>query len=522
MRLYNTLTRSLEEFVPRDPEQVGVYACGPTVYDYTHVGHLRPALLGDVLVRWLRRKGYRVRYVVNFTDVDDRIIERARQEGVPFRQYAERYIEDYLENMRAFGLDQVDLYVRATDHIPQMIEIVEGLVAKGHAYVVDGDVYFDVRSDPDYGRLSGRSLEEMLAGARVRVDERKRHPADFALWKAAKPGEPAWPSPWGPGRPGWHIECSAMTRTYLGHGFDLHLGGEDLVFPHHENEMAQSECFAGEAPLARFWLHNAMVEIADEKMSKSLGNIVALRDLRGRVPAGALRLFLLSVHYRKPMAYSEEGLAEAERAWRRLANAREALFAALAAAGPAGPGGEMRPGGGAPSDGRAQAAPEAPLAREAQRAAESFQAAMDDDLNTPLALAALFDLARQANAALHAREAERAPVGREGGGGEAAGGVGGEAEPARAPASPGAPEGAREALARLDELGGLLGLWGPEPRAPRADDRAERLLRILLQLRDEARQARDWNLADRIRDDLESVGVLVEDTPRGTRWRWRS
>ncbi|MBE3591265.1 MAG: cysteine--tRNA ligase [Firmicutes bacterium] len=492
LRLYNTLTRRVEPFVPRTPGRATMYTCGPTVYDYTHIGHLRPALVSDVLARWLRRLGYSVLYISNFTDIDDRIIERAQREGVGYRDVAERYIADYLENMRVLGIDQVDRYVRATDHIPQIIRMIEALVERGFAYPLDGDVYFDVTRDPDYGKLSGRSLDQMMAGARVKVDERKRNPMDFALWKAAKPGEPAWPSPWGPGRPGWHIECSAMTLEYLGSGLDIHAGGDDLIFPHHENEIAQSECFTGEAPFARYWLHNAMVQINEEKMSKSLGNIVALRDLVRRYPAPVLRMFILSTHYRKPLNYSEEALEEARRAWERLANAREAVAAALRAAPPAGgpQGAAGAPDGAAPQP-AAQGAEE--LARAAEEARAAFAAAMNEDLNTPLALAALFDLARAANSALVAPGARGA-----------------------------SPEALRAALAAFDELGGVLGLWTGATAAPARDGIADRLVEILVRLRSEARAARDWSLADRIRDDLASVGVVLEDLPQGTRWKWQA
>ncbi|MBX5475636.1 MAG: cysteine--tRNA ligase [Clostridia bacterium] len=482
LRLYNTLTRRVEPFVPREPGRATMYTCGPTVYDYTHIGHLRPALVSDVLARWLRRLGYEVRYISNFTDIDDKIIERAQREGVGYRDVAERYIADYLENMRALGIDQVDRYVRATDHIPQIVRMIETLVEKGYAYPLDGDVYFDVTRDEDYGKLSGRSLDQMMAGARVKVDERKRNPMDFALWKAAKPGEPAWPSPWGPGRPGWHIECSAMTLEYLGSGLDIHAGGDDLIFPHHENEIAQSECFTGEAPFARYWLHNAMVQINEEKMSKSLGNIVALRDLVRRHPAPVLRMFILSTHYRKPLNYSEAAIEEARRAWERLANARAAVAAALAE-------------GAAPAGSAASGEGEADLGRAAAEAREAFAAAMNDDLNTPLALAALFELARAANSALVA------------------------------PGAPGAaPEDLRAALSAFDELGDVLGLWtgaGTTAAASR-DGVADRLVEILVRLRAEARAARDWSLADRIREDLASVGVVLEDLPQGTRWKWQA
>lgn len=461
MRLHDTLTGTLKELVPAEPGLVRMYTCGPTVYNWTHIGHLRPALVGDVLARHLRAKGLRVMWVSNFTDVDDRIIARAAEEGIAPTELSGRYIDDYLRNMAALGV-RVDRFVRVTEHIPDVVAMITRLVDKGFAYPLEGDVYFAVESKPDYGKLAGRALSEMRAGARVAVDVRKRHPMDFALWKAAKPGEPSWPSPWGPGRPGWHIECSAMSLRYLGNGFDIHGGGSDLIFPHHENEIAQSEAFTGQEPFVGIWLHNAMVEVNREKMSKSLGNFLPLSELVRRWPAGALRYFVLATHYRKPLQFSEEAIAEARRAWTRLAEARRAWQGQAV---------------GASDDG--------PLAVRAQEVEAAFLAALDDDLNTSGALGQLFELVRASNAALAA----------------------------------GAAAGLGRALDVLTRAGDILGLWeGGAVEVPADDARAPALIDLLVELRDDARRYRDWALADRIRDRLAAVGVALEDTPAGTRW----
>jgi cysteinyl-tRNA synthetase len=514
--LYNTLSRRRETFTPRDPGRVAMYTCGPTVYDYTHIGHLRPALVADVLKRYLVRAGYRVYHVTNFTDVDDRIIARAQREGSSPEEVAGRYIEDYLRSMRALGVDQVDLYVRVTEHVPDIVAMIAALVEGGYAYPVDGDVYFAVTRKGDYGKLSGRSLDQMQAGARVQVDPRKQHPMDFALWKAARPGEPSWPSPWGPGRPGWHIECSALGLRYLGNHFDIHGGGDDLIFPHHENEIAQSEAFTAQPPFVRFWVHNGMIQVSDEKMSKSLGNFVPLHDLLRSHPAPSVRHLLLTTHYRKPLNYSESALDEAARGWRRLQATRDRLGVLLHGA-TAGQGagrtarGEaavtpdvdtevVDDGWAAPPPGSASvgARPGAPALRDAAaEALKAWEAAMDDDLNTAGALAALFDLTRAANAVLA--------------------GVGSDLDAET-----------RAALAAadraLDDMGSVLGLWRREAAAGPAgdsDDLVAGLVQLLLQLRQDARRARDWAAADRIRGGLADLGLSVEDTPQGTRWTRR-
>jgi cysteinyl-tRNA synthetase len=461
------MSRAKEDLVPLRPGEVGIYSCGVTVYDLSHIGHARSALVFDAVVRYLRWRGLSVRFVRNYTDVDDKIIRRANQEGVSPNEVSERYIRAYREDMASLGIGPADVEPRATEHIPQMIALIERLVAKGVAYEVDGDVYFEVRRFPPYGRLSGKNLDDLLAGARVEVDERKRDPRDFALWKSAKPGEPSWPSPWGQGRPGWHIECSAMAMEYLGQSLDIHGGGEDLIFPHHECEIAQSEAVTG-VPFARLWMHNGMVNMGAEKMSKSLGNIRNIRDLVARHDPDAIRLHLLGTHYRNPLEFGEERIAEAARALARL----------RAVAGEAGPDGAPP----AAASGAARAEIEAHRAR--------FVAAMDDDFNTPQALGVLFDLAR-----LAAGWRDRA-------------GTAGDRGDFLA------------AAADVRALGRVLGLF-ERALAPRAEVSADLRARVesLVARRTEARRRRDWAEADRLRGELSGLGVVVEDTPQGTTWK---
>jgi cysteinyl-tRNA synthetase len=464
LRVYNSLTREKEELQPIKPAELGMYVCGVTVYDRAHVGHARSALVFDVVRRHLTYRGYRVRYVKNFTDVDDRIIARAAERGVTATELAERYIEAYRRDMAALGIEAPDLEPRATEHVPQMIALIERLLATGVAYVLEGDVYFEVRRFPGYGRLSGRDLDALRAGARVEVDERKRDPLDFALWKAAKPGEPAWPSPWGPGRPGWHIECSAMAMEYLGPSFDIHGGGEDLIFPHHENEIAQSEAATG-LPFVRYWIHNAFVNLAAEKMSKSLGNVLTIEDVAGRYEQDAIRLALLGTHYRNPVEFAEGRVEEAARA---LARFRD-LFAGVEAGG---------------ADRRSEETHQ--VVRTAVQVAEfRFGEAMDDDFNTPQALAALFELQRTL-------QAMRGELGA----------------PALA-----------SGVAALRSLGGVLGLFRRDVAGPPPELRAE--IERLVRIRDEARRRREWAEADALRTRLLALGALVEDSPGGTTWRWR-
>jgi cysteinyl-tRNA synthetase len=474
VRIYNTLTRRKEELVPLRAGEIRIYVCGVTVYDLSHVGHARSALVFDVIRRYLRWRGFQVRFVRNFTDVDDKIIRRAQEEGVSPQEVSERYIEEYRKDMAALGVLEADVEPRATEHIPQMIRLVERLLQAGIAYRLDGDVYFEVRRFPRYGRLSGKNLEELRAGARVEVDERKRDPLDFALWKASKEGEPAWPSPWGPGRPGWHIECSAMSMHYLGESFDIHGGGEDLVFPHHENEIAQAEAATGR-PFVRYWIHNGFVNLGDEKMSKSLGNILTVKELVRQHDPEALRLYLLGTHYRNPVEFTPERVGEAARALERFRSLTEEA-ARLAARGAPAPGDDQG------------------LLDEVAAARSRFESAMDDDFNTPQALGALFDLA----SLLHAFRQRLLQ-------GQAAAGpflVG---------------------VGEVVSLGRVLGLF-QEATRPATAIPAELRARIeaLVEERDRARQRRDWATADRLREELGRLGVLLEDGPQGTTWRLRA
>ena len=451
MRLYNTMNRRVEEFQPLGDE-VKMYVCGITPYDHSHLGHAMSYVIFDVVRRYLEFRGFKVRHVQNYTDIDDRIIMRANSQNLPYDRVAEGYIEEYEQEVRELNITPAHVYPRATQEIPQIIEMVKALIEKGFAYPVEsGDVYFSVRKDPAYGKLSGRSVDS-LTESRIELGEEKHDPADFALWKAAKPGEPAWDSPWGPGRPGWHIECSAMSYRYLGPTLDIHGGGQDLIFPHHENEIAQSEAFTGIRPFVRFWLHNGWLTLDEEKMSKSLGNIITLREGLDRYGADGIRMFVLTSHYRAPLNYSEEALESGKRAAERLR-----IAATL-------PGGQGQP------------------CVEGDSTRQRFIESMDEDLNTAGALAALFDLAREIN---RGRDEGRCIDG---------------------------------AQATLRELAGVLGLTLREPEAAQA---AGPFIDLLVGLRNELRARKEFELADRVRSQLEELGITLEDGPEGTRWRAR-
>ena len=455
MKLYNTLSGQVEEFVPAEANVVKMYVCGVTPYSATHVGHALSYVVFDTLRRYLEHKGYEVRHIQNFTDIDDKIIQRAQESGVSEDELVEEFIGDYFHTMDALNIQRASEYPRATREIPRIIDAISGLIDRGHAYPAAGDVYFRVTSKDDYGKLSHRTLDSMIAGARIQVDENKEHPMDFVLWKGAKSGEPSWDSPWGPGRPGWHIECTAMSLEYLGEQLDIHGGGQDLVFPHHENEIAQSECYTGAKPFSRYWMHNGLLQLGSDKMSKSLGNLVSVVDALERYSPDAMRLYFLSSHYRTPLAYSDEGAAAVERSLERV---RRALV----------------PGNGS--------GPQVDV--ETHRA--RFAAAMDDDLNTPQAVAALFDLARDIN---RGRDA-----GQSIGSGQAA----------------------------LRELGGVLGLTFEDRPSAEADLAAAPFIDLLVSVRTELRAARQFALADQIRDGLAEQGVTLEDGPQGTQWQRQS
>jgi cysteinyl-tRNA synthetase len=507
LRLYNTLTQTLEPFEPLIPGQVRMYTCGVTVYDLCHIGHARSALVFDVIRRYLEYSGYRVTFVRNFTDVDDKIIDRARDIGIPWDDLARRYIDAFHQDMDTLGLRRGDIEPKATDHVSDMIRIIQLLEQRGLAYAVGGDVYYSVRRFPEYGKLSHRSLEDLRAGARIEVDERKRDPLDFALWKASRPGEPTWDSPWGPGRPGWHIECSAMAFKYLGESFDIHAGGEDLIFPHHENEIAQSEGATGK-PLARYWLHNGFVTVNGEKMAKSLGNFVTIRDALGRVSPEALKLLLLSTNYRGPLDYSESAVHEKARALTGIQDFLRAVSRLEAGVSPLEP----------------NEASAAGSAREDLHPAEvAFRAAMDDDFNTARATGVLFDLVREGNRLLHEAERgagattsvllalrETAALLRD------LGGVLGLSlgEGGAVVASYGSVRLTREATAAVLELESLLP--GGVPRPPDLERRLTALVQELLAHREAARRARAWAAADGIRQVLAASGFRLEDTKTAT------
>ena len=472
-RVFNTLTRSKETLAPRHAGEVRIYVCGVTVYDLCHIGHGRSGIVFDVMRRYLKHRGHTVTFVKNFTDIDDKIIRKANLEGVSAQEISERYIQEYRTDMASLGIPPADIEPKATDHVPQMITLIERLVARGVAYPVEGDVYFEVRRFPGYGRLSGKNLEELRAGARVEVDERKRDPVDFALWKATKPGEPSWKSPWGQGRPGWHIECSAMAMQYLGETLDIHGGGEDLIFPHHENEIAQSEAATGK-PFARCWLHNGFVNLAAEKMSKSLGNTLTIKDLVRRHDPEALRLYLLGTHYRHPIEFGDERIAEAGRALARLRSLKDEADR-LASRGTPAPG------------------PDGGLLDELAGHRARFEAAMDDDFNTPRALGVLFDLAR----VLHSAR-EQVAQGTSGAGAFLLG------------------------VGELVMLARALGLLEAARRETAVEPRLKARIESLVYLRQEARRQRDFAEADRLRDELARLGVILEDSRDGTTWKLTS
>lgn len=481
MRIYNTMSGKKEEFVPVTPGKVGIYACGVTVYDLCHLGHARSAIIFDVVRRYLRFKGFDVKYVRNFTDIDDKIIKRAQEENIPWNEVARKYTEEYYRDMDRLGIERADIEPKATDHVKEMIEIIKKLIEKGYAYEVDGDVYFEVNKFKGYGKLSKRDIEEMLAGARVEVDERKRNPMDFALWKSSKEGEPAWDSPWGKGRPGWHIECTAMSIKYLGETFDIHGGGADLIFPHHENELAQSEAYTGK-DFARYWVHNGFITIDKEKMSKSLGNFFTIRDILDKFDPEAVRLFLLSTHYRSPIEFSDELLREAESTMDRYYSTILRIDEFLRTKGPE---------RGSPI--------ESTLADMIAKFMERFVAALDDDFNTAAALGHVFELIREVNRFLDTRPS-----------GEKASGL------------------VYKVKEILGNAGNILNLFNRTPlewyrsllRTKRIPITEEEIMEKIRQ-RQEARQKKDWILADNIRKELEEKGVILADRKDGTIWKVR-
>ena len=453
MKIHNTLSGQKEEFVPGG-DRVKMYVCGVTPYAESHLGHAMFAVVFDVVRRYLVFRGYKVIYVRNVTDIEDKIIERANRTGVAPRALAEKFANKFFDEMSELNVDKPDITPYATEEIPKMIELIDGLAKKGHAYAAKGSVYFRVSSMPDYGKLSHRTLDSMMAGARIEPGEEKEHPMDFALWKASKPGEPSWDSPWGKGRPGWHIECSAMSVKYLGEQIDIHGGGADLIFPHHENEIAQSESFTGKKPFVKYWMHNGLLQLGAEKMSKSLGNLVTIRQVLDKYSADAIRIFILSSHYRSPLTYADESLEAAEKGAERLRQV------AGIAAGGTGIG-----------------------SVDLDSYRKRFVDGMDDDFNTPQALSALFDLARDINRERDAGHDVMAPK------------------------------------QVFFELAGILGLTLRSAEKQLTD--AAPFIELLISTRRDLRQAKQFQLADEIRNKLADMGVTLEDTPQGTVWKKR-
>jgi len=457
MKVFNTLSGQKEEFLPH-PDEVRMYVCGVTPYDNCHIGHAMSYIVFDVIRRYLRFRGYKVKYVQNITDIDDKIIDRAGKLGIAPGELAQKYTASYFEDMDALNIERADIYPRATGEIPKIIEVIQGLIDKGYAYPAGGSVYFRVGNVPDYGKLAHRSLDSMMAGARIEAGEGKEHPMDFALWKASKPGEPWWQSPWGRGRPGWHIECSAMSLKYLGDTLDIHGGGQDLIFPHHQNEVAQSEGFTGKKPFVKYWLHNGLVQLGEEKMSKSLGNLITIKQALEKYSPDAIRIFVLSSHYRSPLTYSEDGLEAAERGAKRL------TWTAF----------RDDPTGGVGK------------ALDAESYRQKFIEAMDDDFNAAQALGILFDLARVINQA-------------------------GDSGLSFLKAQSILSELGRDVLGLKLEISEFMG----EP-IPEIEQQVSRLVEERLKLRN----AKQWRRADEIRAKLAELGVTLEDTPEGTIIRW--
>lgn len=468
LKIYNTLTRKKEEFVPLKKGEVGMYICGPTVYNYIHIGNARPFIIFEVVRRFLKFKGYRVKYIQNLTDIDDKMINNAKKLKIKVSELAEKFIQEYFIDADSLNIERADVHPRATEHIKEIIELIKGLEEKGYAYEIDGDVFFDVSKFKDYGKLSGQNIEELKDGARVKIDERKKEAIDFALWKRAKEGEPSWQSPWGQGRPGWHIECSAMSMRYLGKTFDIHAGGSDLVFPHHENEIAQSEAYNNQQ-FVRYWMHNGYLYLNNQKMSKSLGNIMKVRDICQKYKGEVIRYFILSAHYRSPLNFSEEQLQQAERSLQRLGNAifnvkhllKQDKFK------------------------KSKDKDDESILEKRRESEQKFIEAMNDDFNTPVALSQLFGFSREINIYLNSPGLKNKEV-------------------------------IEETLKFYQELAGkILGILEDFDREESFEQEIEKLIKE----REEARKERNWVESDRIRNKLQEKGILLEDTPSGVRWK---
>ncbi len=471
LELYNDLTRKKEKFIPIKSGEVSFYSCGPTVYDYFHVGNARPFIVFDVLRRYLEHLGYKVKFVQNFTDIDDKMIHRAHKDGITVSELADKFISEYNKDADALGIHRPDVSPRATEHIPEIIHTIEKIISNGHGYISNGDVYFDVKSWKRYGTLCKQNIEDLEAGARVEPGEKKKDPLDFVLWKAEKPGEPSWESPWGKGRPGWHIECSAMSSKYLGDNIDIHSGGIDLMFPHHENEAAQSEAASNsEKPFVNYWLHNGFLLIDNEKMAKSLGNFVTARAAIEKFPPLAIRFFMLSAHYRSPLNFTTEALEQSASGVSRLRNCRSDLEFAY----------KNRVDENAKFDLKK-------YHEDLKELDEKFHASMDDDFNTAAALGILFDLVHLINTSL--KENEKLPKEFF--------------------------ESSLNALNIYDEILGVIGKEDSEIES--VDETAE--IEKLIQERTSARKNKDFARSDEIRNELKSRGIILEDTPQGTKWK---
>ena len=476
MKLYNTLTKQKEEFVPINPGKANIYVCGVTPYNHPHIGNARPFVTWDVIRRFLEHEGYDVLHVQNFTDIDDKIINTANKEGVEWFNICNRYIESYFEVMDKLNVRRAHVYPRVSEHIDDIIKTVQTLIDNGYGYGVDGDVYYSVEKFKYYGQLSGRNLDDMLAGARIDVDDRKKNPMDFALWKSAKPGEPSWTSPWGQGRPGWHIECSTMSMKYLGETFDFHGGGSDLIFPHHENEIAQSEGCTNCHPFVHYWLHNGFITVDNEKMSKSLGNFFMVIDILEHFDPETLRFFIVSTHYRSPRDFSDERLKEAQKSLGRLRQAQETLgeLSAMMSAG----------------------ATESSLVlrKKAVELRDAFMEAMRDDFNTALAISHMFALAKEIN--IYNKEVVDAQ---------------------------GKPDGKLVAIlndvfAEMRSIIGVLETKAAVAPNEAGDNKEAALVEMLIQMRQDARASKNYALADQLRNQLTAIGIVLQDTPQGVKW----